>query len=118
MVANQHTHVALDSCERNKVEPLKERKFSLVEETSPDPVCPADGPSASLLHLGQPAVAVLMSEAEQGLKACKVTDPDFATAEDPGEASAGLQAELMQAGLLGNVDAPNFTVERIPELRS
>ena len=65
----------------------------------------------SLLCLGQPAAAVLTSEAEQGLKACKVTDPDFATAEDPGEASAGLQAELMQAGLLGNVDAPNFTVE-------
>ena len=61
---------------------------------------------------------MLTSEAEQGLKACKVTDPDFATAEDPGEASAGLQAELMQAGLLGNVDAPNFTVERIPEMRS
>nr|XP_014332442.1 PREDICTED: LOW QUALITY PROTEIN: mitotic checkpoint serine/threonine-protein kinase BUB1 [Bos mutus] len=111
MVANQHTRVALDSCERNKVEPLKERKCSPVEETSPDPVCPADGPSASLLHLGQPAVAVLMSEAEQGLKACKVTDPNFATAEDPAEASAELQAELMPAGPLGNVDAPNFTVE-------
>uniref|UniRef100_A0A8C2P493 Mitotic checkpoint serine/threonine-protein kinase BUB1 n=1 Tax=Capra hircus TaxID=9925 RepID=A0A8C2P493_CAPHI len=98
MVASQHTHVAVGPCARNKVEPLKERKFSPVEETSPDPVCPTDGPSASLLRLGQPAAAVLMSEAEQGLKACKVTDPDLATAEDPAEASAGLQVELMQAG--------------------
>ncbi|XP_069440067.1 mitotic checkpoint serine/threonine-protein kinase BUB1 isoform X1 [Ovis canadensis] len=111
MVANQHTHVAVDPCARNKVEPLKERRFSPVEETSPDPVCPTEGPSASLLLLGQPAAAVLMSEAEQGLKACKVTDPDLAPAEDPAEASAGLQAELMQAGPPGNVNAPNFTVE-------
>ena len=37
--------------------------------------------------------------------------PDFAIAEDLAEASAGLQAELMQAGLLGIVDIPNFTVE-------
>ena len=81
---------------------------SPVEDTNPDPVCSADGPSASLLHLGQPATAVLMSEAEQGLKACKVTDPNFATAEDPAEASAGLQAELMPAGPLGNVDAPSM----------
>ena len=71
-------------------------------------MCPTDGPSASLLRLGQPAAAVLMSEAEQGLKACKVTDPDLATAEDPAEASTGLQVELMQAGLLGNVDAPSM----------
>ncbi|KAF4016092.1 hypothetical protein G4228_007620 [Cervus hanglu yarkandensis] len=107
MVANQHTHVALDSCERSKVEPLKERKFSPAEETSPDPVCPTDGPLASLLHLGQPAAAVLTREAEQGLEACKAADPDFATAEDPAEASAGLQAELMQADSLGNVDTPS-----------
>lgn len=74
-------------------------------------MCPTDGPLASLLHLGQPAAAVLTREAEQGLEACKAADPDFATAEDPAEASAGLQAELMQAGSLGNVDIPNFTVE-------
>ena len=37
--------------------------------------------------------------------------PDFAIAEDPAEASAGLQAELMQAGSLGIVDVPKFTVE-------
>ena len=37
--------------------------------------------------------------------------PDFAIAEDPSEASAGLQAESMQADLFGNVDTPNFTVE-------
>lgn len=36
--------------------------------------------------------------------------PDFAIAEDP-EASAGLQAELMQAGSLGIVDVPKFTAE-------
>ena len=41
----------------------------------------------------------------------RVGPPDFAIAEDPSEASAGLQAESMQAGLFGNVDAPNFTVE-------
>uniref|UniRef100_A0A8B9YZE7 Mitotic checkpoint serine/threonine-protein kinase BUB1 n=1 Tax=Bos mutus grunniens TaxID=30521 RepID=A0A8B9YZE7_BOSMU len=93
------------------VHPPEDKGVHCTLLTSPDPVCPADGPSASLLHLGQPAVAVLMSEAEQGLKACKVTDPDFATAEDPAEASAELQAELMPAGPLGNVDAPNFTVE-------
>ena len=87
---------------------MKERKFSLVEETSPDPVCPTDGPLASLLRLGQPAAAMLTSEAEQGLEACKVTDPDFATAEDPAESSAGLQAELMQADSIGNVGAPSM----------
>ena len=27
MVASQHTHVAVGPCARNKVEPLKERKF-------------------------------------------------------------------------------------------
>ena len=55
--------------------------------------------------------AVLTSKAEWDLKSCKVTDPDFAIEEDPAEASAGLQAELIQAGSLGNVDTPNFTVE-------
>lgn len=72
-------------------------------------MCPTDVPSASLLCLGQLAAA-----GQQG----RVAPPDFAIAEDPSEASAGLQAELMQAGLLGNVDTPNFTVERIPEMRS
>ncbi|KAB0384281.1 hypothetical protein FD755_006198 [Muntiacus reevesi] len=92
-----HTHMTLDSFKRNKVEPLKERKF--------------DVPSVSLLCLGRPAAAMLTSKAEWDLKSCKVTDPGFAFEEDPAEASAGLQAELMQAGSLGNVDTPDFTVE-------
>ncbi|XP_057599427.1 mitotic checkpoint serine/threonine-protein kinase BUB1 [Hippopotamus amphibius kiboko] len=111
VVEKQYNHVTLDSCERNKVEPLKERKFSPTEEKSPEPVFPTDISSASLLHLGQPAAAVLTSEAERGLEACKLTDPDFATAGGPANANARLQAEPMQTGSLGNVDTPNFTVE-------
>ncbi|KAJ8787959.1 hypothetical protein J1605_005617 [Eschrichtius robustus] len=111
VVAEQYTHVTLDSCERNKMEPLKERKFSPIEEKSPEPAFPTDVSSASLLRLSQPAAAVLTSEAEWGLKACKLTDPDFAPAEDPADANARFQAEPMQTGLLGNIDAPDFTVE-------
>uniref|UniRef100_A0A8C6C728 BUB1 mitotic checkpoint serine/threonine kinase n=1 Tax=Monodon monoceros TaxID=40151 RepID=A0A8C6C728_MONMO len=111
VVAEQHTHVALNSCERNKMEPLKERKFSPIEEKSPEPAFPTDVSSASLLRLSQPAAAMLTSEAEWGLKACKLTDPDFAPAEDPADANARFQAEPMQTGLLGNIDAPDFTVE-------
>ncbi|XP_061066695.1 mitotic checkpoint serine/threonine-protein kinase BUB1 isoform X3 [Eubalaena glacialis] len=111
VVAEQYTHVTLDSCERNKMEPLKERKFSPIEEKSPEPAFPTDVSSASLLRLSQPAAAVLTSEAERGLKACKLTDPDFAPAEDPADANARFQAEAMQTGLLGNIDAPDFTVE-------
>ncbi|XP_060024641.1 mitotic checkpoint serine/threonine-protein kinase BUB1 isoform X3 [Lagenorhynchus albirostris] len=111
VVAEQYTHVTLDSCERNKMEPLKERKFSPIEEKSSEPAFPTDVSSASLLRLSQPAAAVLTSEAEWGLKACKLTDPDFAPAEDPADANARFQAEPMQTGLLGNIDAPDFTVE-------
>ncbi|KAM9053408.1 mitotic checkpoint serine/threonine-protein kinase BUB1 [Megaptera novaeangliae] len=111
VVAEQYTHVTLDSCERNKMEPLKERKFSPIEEKSPEPAFPTDVSSASLLRLSQPAAAVLTSEAERALKACKLTDPDFAPAEDPADANARFQAEPMQTGLLGNIDAPDFTVE-------
>ncbi|XP_059798293.1 mitotic checkpoint serine/threonine-protein kinase BUB1 isoform X3 [Balaenoptera ricei] len=111
VVAEQYTHVTLDSCERNKMEPLKERKFSPIEEKSPEPAFPTDVSSASLLRLSQPAAAVLTSEAERGLKACKLTDPDFAPAEDPADANARFQAEPMQTGLLGNIDAPDFPVE-------
>ena len=64
MVANQYTHVALDSFKRNKVEPLKEKKFSPIEEISRDSVCLTDVPSASLLRLGQPPAAMLTSKAE------------------------------------------------------
>ncbi|XP_007470273.1 PREDICTED: mitotic checkpoint serine/threonine-protein kinase BUB1 isoform X4 [Lipotes vexillifer] len=111
VVAEQYTHVTLDSCERNKMEPLKERKFSPIEEKSSEPAFPTDVSSASLLRLSQPAAAVLTSEAEWGLKACKLTDPDFAPAEDPADANARFQAEPMQTGLLGNINAPDFTVE-------
>ncbi|XDA82166.1 hypothetical protein R6Z07M_012046 [Ovis aries] len=64
MVANQYTHVALDSFKRNKVKPLKERKFNPIEDISRDSVCLTDVPSASLLRLGQPAAAMLTSKAE------------------------------------------------------
>ncbi|XP_020942705.1 mitotic checkpoint serine/threonine-protein kinase BUB1 isoform X1 [Sus scrofa] len=112
VVAKQYTHMTLDSCERNLVETSKERKFSPIQEKSPELVFPTDVSSASLLRLGQPAAAVLTSEAEQGLKACKLTDPaDLATAEDPTDASARLQAEQMQTGYPGHVSAPDFTVE-------
>lgn len=79
---------------------------SPIEEKSSEPAFPTDVSSASLLRLSQPAAAVLTSEAEWGLKACKLTDPDFAPAEDPADANARFQAEPMQTGLLGNIDAP------------
>ncbi|XP_014708195.1 mitotic checkpoint serine/threonine-protein kinase BUB1 isoform X1 [Equus asinus] len=115
VVAKQCTRVTLDACEENMVEPLKDRKFrrsSPIQEKSREPAFPTAVSSASLLHLGQAAASsVLTSEAERGLQACKLTDTDLAVAEDPPDASAGLQAERMQTGSLGDVSAPNVTVE-------
>ncbi|XP_008053269.1 mitotic checkpoint serine/threonine-protein kinase BUB1 isoform X2 [Carlito syrichta] len=112
VVAKQCTHVTLNSCEENMVMPSKNRKFSPIPEKSPEQAFPSDVHSTSLLRLSQPSVGVVLThEAEQRLQACKLTDTDIAIAEDPPEAAAGLQAEQMQTGSLGNVNAPNFTVE-------
>lgn len=51
---------------------------------------------------------MLTREAARGLAACKLTDTDFAIAEDPSKANVGLQAEQMQTSSLGNVDAPSM----------
>lgn len=95
---------------------------SPIQEKSPELVFPTDVSSASLLRLGQPAAAVLTSEAEQGLKACKLTDPaDLATAEDPTDASARLQAEQMQTGYPGHVSAPGMnrcSISIVPWVRT
>uniref|UniRef100_A0A8C9A2W1 Mitotic checkpoint serine/threonine-protein kinase BUB1 n=1 Tax=Prolemur simus TaxID=1328070 RepID=A0A8C9A2W1_PROSS len=112
VVAKQYTHVTLDSCEENVVVPSKNRKFSSIREKSPKQAFPSDMYSASLLRQNQPAAGVVLThEAEQGLEACKLTDTEIAIAEDPPDAVAGLQAERMQTDSLGNVDAPNFSVE-------
>ncbi|XP_069350687.1 mitotic checkpoint serine/threonine-protein kinase BUB1 isoform X1 [Eulemur rufifrons] len=112
VVAKQYTHVTLDSCEENVAVPSKNRKFGPIREKSPKQAFPSDMYSASLLHQNQPAAGgVLTREAERGLEACKLTDTEIAIAEDPPDAVAGLQAERMQTDSLGNVDAPDFSVE-------
>ncbi|XP_031297092.1 mitotic checkpoint serine/threonine-protein kinase BUB1 [Camelus dromedarius] len=111
VMARQYTHVTLDSCEGNTVEPSKEGKCSPVQEKSLEPAFPTELPSVSLLRLGQPSAAVLTSEAERGLEACKLTDPDFVTAEGPSDTSVRPQAGQMQTGPLRNIDVPNFTIE-------
>uniref|UniRef100_A0A2K6KEL6 BUB1 mitotic checkpoint serine/threonine kinase n=1 Tax=Rhinopithecus bieti TaxID=61621 RepID=A0A2K6KEL6_RHIBE len=111
VVAKQCTHVTLDSCEENMVVPSKDRKFSPIQEKSPEQPFSSHMYSASLLRLSQPAAdGVLTCEAELGVEACRLTDTDAAIAEDPPDAIAGLQAERMQMSSLGNVDAPNFIV--------
>ncbi|EPY82075.1 hypothetical protein CB1_000688006 [Camelus ferus] len=108
VMARQYTHVTLDSCEGNTVEPSKEGKCSPVQEKSLEPAFPTELPSASLLRLGQPSAAVLTSEAERGLEACKLTDPDFVTAEGPSDTSVRPQAGQMQIGPLRNIDVPSM----------
>uniref|UniRef100_A0A2K6Q276 BUB1 mitotic checkpoint serine/threonine kinase n=1 Tax=Rhinopithecus roxellana TaxID=61622 RepID=A0A2K6Q276_RHIRO len=111
VVAKQCTHVTLDSCEENMVVPSKDRKFSPIQEKSPEQAFSSHMYSASLLRLSQPAAdGVLTCQAELGVEACRLTDTDAAIAEDPPDAIAGLQAERMQMSSLGNVDAPNFIV--------
>uniref|UniRef100_A0A8C9LSI6 BUB1 mitotic checkpoint serine/threonine kinase n=1 Tax=Piliocolobus tephrosceles TaxID=591936 RepID=A0A8C9LSI6_9PRIM len=111
VVAKQCTHVPLDSCEENMVVPSKDRKFSPIQEKSPEQAFSSHMYSASLLRLSQPAAdGLLTCEAELGVEACRLTDTDAAIAEDPPDAIAGLQAERMQMSSLGNVDAPNFIV--------
>ncbi|XP_011835920.1 PREDICTED: mitotic checkpoint serine/threonine-protein kinase BUB1 isoform X3 [Mandrillus leucophaeus] len=111
VIAKQCTHVTLDSCEENMVVPPKDRKFSPIQEKSPEQAFSSHMYSASLLRLSQSAAGgVPTCEAELGVEACGLTDTDAATAEDPPDAMAGLQAERMQMSSLGNADAPNFIV--------
>ncbi|XP_076989840.1 mitotic checkpoint serine/threonine-protein kinase BUB1 isoform X2 [Tamandua tetradactyla] len=53
VIVKQFTHVTLDSCEENTVEPSKHRKFSLIQEKRPGGVLPPD--------VGQPPAAGLAS---------------------------------------------------------
>ncbi|XP_054431501.1 mitotic checkpoint serine/threonine-protein kinase BUB1 isoform X2 [Pteronotus mesoamericanus] len=111
-VAAHCTHVTSDSCEENMVEPSKDKKFSSIQEQSPEPASPTNASSASLLHPSQPTPSgLLTSEAERSLKACTLTDTDFAIVGEPSDASTGLQAERMHPRSLRNVDTPNFVVE-------
>ncbi|XP_034352743.1 mitotic checkpoint serine/threonine-protein kinase BUB1 isoform X2 [Arvicanthis niloticus] len=101
-VAMQYTHMALDSCKENIVDLSKDRKLGPIQEKI----------SASLLCPSQPATGGLLTqEAVFSLEAYKCTDTDYATVEDLSDASAGLQVERVQASSLGNVNAPNFTIE-------
>ncbi|XP_025723958.1 mitotic checkpoint serine/threonine-protein kinase BUB1 [Callorhinus ursinus] len=112
VVAKECTHVTLDSCEENMAEPSKDRKFSPVQEKSPELAFPADVSSASLLRGSQPAAGgLLTSEVAQSLEACKLTDTNFTVADDPPDASAGRRAEWMQTGSLEDVNASNLTIE-------
>uniref|UniRef100_A0A2K5CDB2 Mitotic checkpoint serine/threonine-protein kinase BUB1 n=1 Tax=Aotus nancymaae TaxID=37293 RepID=A0A2K5CDB2_AOTNA len=112
VAAKQCTHVTLDSCEENMVVPSRDRKFSPIQEKSPEQAFSSDVCSASLLRLSQPAAGgILTCEAERGLEACRLTDTDAVIAGDPPDATAGLQAEQMQTSSLEKVDAPNFFVE-------
>ncbi|XP_023603131.1 mitotic checkpoint serine/threonine-protein kinase BUB1 isoform X2 [Myotis lucifugus] len=109
VIAAQCTHVTLDSCEKNVVQPSKDRKFSPIQEKSPEAAFPI---SASLLHPSQPAAGgMLTSEAERNLKACTLTDTNLPVVRKPSDTSAGLQAEWVQPRSLGSVDTSSFTVE-------
>ncbi|XP_024432491.3 mitotic checkpoint serine/threonine-protein kinase BUB1 [Desmodus rotundus] len=111
VVAAQCTHVTSDTCEEN-MEPSKDRRFSTIQEKSPEPASPTSASSASSLHPSQPAPGgMLTSKAERSLKACTLTDTDLAVVGEPSDASSGLQAEWMHPRSLSNVDTPNFTVE-------
>uniref|UniRef100_A0A2R8MQ62 BUB1 mitotic checkpoint serine/threonine kinase n=1 Tax=Callithrix jacchus TaxID=9483 RepID=A0A2R8MQ62_CALJA len=111
VAAKQCTHVTLDSWEENVV-PSRDRKFSPIQEKSPEQAFSSEVYSASLLRLSQPAAGgILTCEAERGLEACRLTDTDTVIVEDPPDATAGLQAEQMQTSSLEEVDDPNFIVE-------
>ncbi|XP_040602196.1 mitotic checkpoint serine/threonine-protein kinase BUB1 [Mesocricetus auratus] len=102
VVATQYTHVALDSCKENMVDLSKDRKFGPIQEKF----------SASLHYPSQPATGgALTQEAVLGFEAYKCTSTDLVTMEDLPDTSTGLQVEWMQISSLGNVNAPNFTIE-------
>ncbi|XP_004633203.1 mitotic checkpoint serine/threonine-protein kinase BUB1 [Octodon degus] len=107
VAATQCTPVAVDSCKENTVEPSKERKFSPIQEESPEQALLTDIASASLPHPSQPAAgSVLTRDAVWGLEACKLPDSGPAIVEAPREASAGFRTEWMQP-----ITAPDFAVE-------
>ncbi|KAM5227800.1 mitotic checkpoint serine/threonine-protein kinase BUB1 [Ctenodactylus gundi] len=109
-VVTQFTHVALDSYKENMVEPYKDRRFSPIEEESPEQAFPTDIASASLCRPSQAAAGTaLAQEAAWGLEACKL--PDLAIVEDPSGASAGLKEKRMQSISPRTVRAPDFPVE-------
>ncbi|XP_012582848.1 PREDICTED: mitotic checkpoint serine/threonine-protein kinase BUB1 isoform X2 [Condylura cristata] len=112
VLAKQYTYMTLDFGAENMAGPSKDRKFSLIQEQSPEAALPASVSPASSLCVSQPAVSdKLTSEAEQSLEACRLTDTDPASAMEPPGVGVGLPGELMQTSCLGNVSAPNFTVE-------
>ncbi|XP_037383733.1 mitotic checkpoint serine/threonine-protein kinase BUB1 [Talpa occidentalis] len=112
VLAKQYTQTTLDSGAENVVGPSRDRKFSPIQEQSPEPAFPTGVSPASLLCLSQPVVSdVLTSEAEQSLEACRLTDTDPPIAKEPPDVGAGLPGELMQTNWLENISAPNFTVE-------
>nr|KAF6429000.1 BUB1 mitotic checkpoint serine/threonine kinase [Molossus molossus] len=112
VVAAPCTHATLDLCEEIVVKPSEDRKFSPIQEESPEPAFPIDASSAPSLHPNQPATGGMLTvEAERSLKACTLTDTDLAVVGEPSDAGAGLQAEWIQPCSLGNVDTPNVTVE-------
>lgn len=97
--ATQYTHMALDSCKENLVDPSKDRKIGPIQEKI----------SASFSCPSQPATGGLLTqEPVFSLEAYKCTGTDNPMVEDLSDASAGLQAERVQTSLLGNVNAPCF----------
>ncbi|EHA99034.1 Mitotic checkpoint serine/threonine-protein kinase BUB1 [Heterocephalus glaber] len=112
VVATQCTPMAMDSCKENMVQPSKGKKFSPIQEESPEQALPTDRSSASLHHPSQSAAGgVLTQEAVRGLEACKLTDTDLAVMGAPPVVTAELHTERMQTGLLRNVKAPDFVIE-------
>ncbi|XP_031227703.1 mitotic checkpoint serine/threonine-protein kinase BUB1 isoform X2 [Mastomys coucha] len=102
MVATQYTHMALDSCKENIMDLSKDRKLGPIQEKI----------SASLPCPSKPvAGGLLTQEAVFGFEAFKCTGTDRAMVEDLSDASAGLRVECVQTSSLGNVNAPNFTIE-------
>nr|XP_021510311.1 mitotic checkpoint serine/threonine-protein kinase BUB1 [Meriones unguiculatus] len=102
VVTTQYTHKALDSCKENMVDLAKDRKLGLIPEKL----------SASLHYPSQSATSgVLTQEAVFGPEAYKCTGTDRVTMEEPPDTSARIQVEWMQTSSLGNVSAPNFTIE-------
>ncbi|XP_048208270.1 mitotic checkpoint serine/threonine-protein kinase BUB1 isoform X2 [Perognathus longimembris pacificus] len=112
MVITQDTHATLNSHEKNRVEPSKDRKFGPIQAKGPVQTFLPDMSSASVLHPGQPAmVDALPHEAVGGLEVCKRPGSDLDITEHPSDASPALQAPWIQRSSLGNVTAAKFTVE-------
>ncbi|XP_007537569.1 mitotic checkpoint serine/threonine-protein kinase BUB1 [Erinaceus europaeus] len=110
-VAKPRTNVSLNSCEGNVLRPLRDRKFSPIQEKSPEPSLHTSM-SSSLVHMSQPlASGVLASEAQQSLAVCKPMDLDLAITEEAPDTKTGFQPEQMQTDSLGSVHTSDSTVE-------